>query len=409
MYINRHIESTIKKVSEMYSAVIVTGPRQIGKTTVLKEVCGKLKYISLDNPEVLEYAKNEGGLFFKTYTPPIVLDEVQYAPGLFPYIKMIADETREKKLFYMTGSQAFHLMKNVSESLAGRIGIIQMLGLSLREVRAVSFDKPFLPTSDYINEMEHETKELSQQEIWEIIHKGSMPRLYHEDADESTWRQFYSDYIRTYIERDVRALTQVGDESSFLQFMRLLAASSGQMLNYSRIAVDIGKSVDTVKSWVSILRTSGLVYLLKPFYNNFNKRIVKTPKLYFMDTGLVSFLTGWYTAEQLQFGAMSGSIFETFVVSEIIKSYYNKGYDDFGFSYYRDKEMNEIDLIIENNGALHPIEIKKTGSPNKLDIKSFIKLDGNGQKIVGEGGIICMAESTRYLTDTNRVIPLKYI
>lgn len=409
MYIKRHIESTIKKVSEMYSAVIVTGPRQIGKTTVLKEVCGNLKYISLDNPEVLEYARNEGGLFFKTYAPPIVLDEVQYAPGLFPYIKMIADETRGKKLFYMTGSQAFHLMKNVSESLAGRIGIIQMLGLSLREIRGVGFDKPFLPTSDYINEMENEAKELSQQETWEIIHKGSMPRLYHEDADESTWRQFYSDYIRTYIERDVRALTQVADESSFLQFMRLLAASSGQMLNYSRIAGDIAKSVDTVKSWVSILRTSGLVYLLQPYYNNFNKRIVKTPKLYFMDTGLVSFLTGWYTAEQLQFGAMSGSIFETFIVSEIIKSYYNKGYDDFGFSYYRDKDMNEIDLIIENNGVLYPIEIKKTGSPNKQDIKSFIKLDGNGQKIVGEGGIICMAESIRYLTDKNRVIPLKYI
>lgn len=409
MYIKRHIEGTINEVSEMYAAVIVTGPRQVGKTTVLKEVCGDLKYITLDNPEVLEYAKNEGGLFFKTYTPPLVLDEVQYAPGLFPYIKMIADETKGKKLFYMTGSQAFHLMKNVSESLAGRIGIIQMLGLSLREISESTIDTPFIPTSEYLEKSGKEAKKLSQQEIWKVIQKGSMPWLYQTVVSESKWRQFYGDYVRTYIERDVRALTQVGDEIAFLQFMRLLAASTGQMLNYSRIANEIGKSVDTIKNWVSILKTSGIVYLLQPYYNNFNKRIVKTPKIYFMDTGLVSYLTGWYTAEQLQFGAMSGSILETFVVSEIIKSYYNKGYDDFGFSYYRDKDMNEIDLIIDNNGVLYPIEIKKTGNPNKQDIKAFVKLEGNGQKAVGEGGIICMADTIRYLTPTNRVIPLKYI
>jgi len=409
MYIKRHVEDTVKKVSELYSAVIVTGPRQVGKTTMLKEVCSGIRYISLDNPEVLEYARTEGTLFFKTYTPPIVLDEVQYAPGLFPYIKMIADETKKKKLFYMTGSQAFHLMKNVSESLAGRIGIIQMLGLSLREINGVIFDKPFLPTSDYLSGYEKDIKEFSVKELWEIIHKGSMPKLYAENLDEGSWRQFYGDYVRTYIERDVRALTQVGDENSFLQFMRLLAASTGQMLNYSRIAAEIGKSVDTIKSWVSILRTSGLVTLLQPYHNNFNKRIVKTPKLYFMDTGLVSYLTGWYSGEQLQFGSMSGSIFETFVVSEILKSYYNKGYDDFNFSYYRDKDKYEIDLIIENNGMLYPIEIKKTGSPNKHDISSFAKLEGNGQKIIGEGGIICMAESIRFLTETNRVIPIRYI
>lgn len=409
MYIRRHIEDAIIKVSEMYSAVIVTGPRQVGKTTVIKEVCRDLKYVTLDDPEVLEYAKKESGLFFKTYNPPIVLDEVQYAPELFPYIKIIADETRKKKLFYMTGSQAFHLMKNVTESLAGRIGIIQMLGLSLREIAGSSVDMPFLPASVYIDNMDKEVKELSQQEIWKVIQRGSMPRLYHADMNENMWRQFYGDYVRTYIERDVRALTQVGDETAFLQFMRLLAASTGQMLNYSRIAKDIGKSVDTIKNWVSILKISGIIYLLQPYYNNFNKRIVKTPKIYFMDTGLASYLTGWYTSEQLQFGAMSGNMFETFVVSEILKSYYNKGYDDFGFSYYRDKDMNEIDLVIDNNGVLYPIEIKKIGNPNKQDIKAFAKLEGNKQKMVGEGGVVCLADSIRYLTPTNRVIPLKYI
>ena len=413
MYVKRHIENTIKKVSGMYPAVIVTGPRQVGKTTVLRKVCADLKYVTLDDPEILEYAKKEGGLFCRTYSPPVVLDEIQYAPELFPYIKMIADETQEKKLFYMTGSQAFHLMKNVSESLAGRIGIIQMLGLSMREITGRTFDTPFLPVSGYIGESDKELKELPQLEVWKIIQKGSMPRLYHEDMNEdgngNMWRRFYGDYVRTYIERDVRALTQVGDETAFMQFMRLLAASTGQMLNYSRIAKEIGKSVDTIKNWVSILKASGIVYLLPPYYNNFNKRIVKTPKIYFMDTGLASYLTGWYTAEQLQFGAMSGNLFETFVISEIIKSYYNKGYDDFGFSYYRDKDMNEIDLIIECNGVLYPIEIKKTGNPDKQDIKAFAKLENNGLRAVGEGGLICMADSVRYLSPKDRVIPLKYI
>ncbi len=409
MYIKRQVEDTIKKVSEMYPAVIVTGPRQVGKTTVLKQLYGDIKYVTLDNPETLEYARNEGGLFFKTYIPPVVLDEVQYAPELFPYIKLIADETKQKKLFFMTGSQTFHLMKNVSESLAGRIGIIQMLGLSLREIKERKLNLPFLPVSEYLDESNKDVKEFSQEELWGIIQKGSMPRLYHDNADDNFWRQFYSDYIKTYIERDVRALTQVGDEIAFLQFMRLLAASTGQLLNYSRIANEIGKSVDTIKNWVSILRTSGVVYLLQPYYHNFNKRIIKTPKIYFMDTGLASYLTGWYTSEQLQFGAMSGSMFETFVVAEILKSYYNKGYDDFSFSFYRDRDMNEIDLIIERNGVLYPIEIKKTGNPNKQDIKAFTKLDNNGQKAVGEGGIICLSDAIRYLTPKDRVIPLKHI
>jgi predicted AAA+ superfamily ATPase len=407
MYIKRHVEDTIKKVSEMYPAVIVTGPRQVGKTTVLKKLYGNLRYVTLDNPETLEYARNEGGLFFKTFIPPVVLDEVQYAPELFPYIKIIADETKQKKLFFMTGSQTFHLMKNVSESLAGRIGIIQILGLSLREIKGRKFNLPFLPTGGYLEQSEKDAEELSQEEIWSIIQRGSMPRLYHADVDDNFWRQFYSDYVKTYIERDVRALTQVGDEIAFLQFMRLLAASTGQLLNYSRIANEIGKSVGTVKNWVSILRTSGVIYLLQPYYHNFNKRIVKTPKVYFLDTGLASYLTGWYTSEQLQFGAMSGCMFETFVVSEILKSYYNKGYDDFGFSFYRDKDMNEIDLLIENNGVLYPIEIKKTGSPNKQDIKAFSKLEKEDKKILGEGGVICMADSIRYLTTKDRVIPFK--
>jgi len=393
----------------MYPAVIVTGPRQVGKTTVLKQVCRELPYITLDDPGIMEYAKTESALFFKTYAPPVVLDEVQYAPELFPYIKMIADEMKEHRLFYMTGSQAFHLMKNVTESLAGRIGILQMLGLSLREIMGRKDSTPFIPASEYLENTKEEVESFSYRDIWKIIHRGSMPRLYHADIDDHFWRQFYGDYVRTYIERDVRALTQIGDHTAFLQFMRLLAAATGQMLNYSRIAKDIGKAVDTVKSWVSVLRTSGIIFLLQPYYHNFNKRIVKTPKLYFMDTGLASYLAGWYSAEQLQLGAMSGAIFETFVVSEIIKGYYNQGYDDLCFSYYRDKDLHEIDLIIERNGVLYPVEIKKTGNPGKEEIKSFVRLEGNAQRPVGEGGLICLANTIRYLTAKNRVIPVQYI
>jgi predicted AAA+ superfamily ATPase len=393
----------------MYPAVIVTGPRQVGKTTVLKQVCKDIPYVTLDDPGIMEYAKTEGGLFFKTYNPPVVLDEVQYAPELFPYIKLLADKTKEKRLFYMTGSQTFQLMKNVTESLAGRIGVLQMLGLSLREIVGRRDSAPFVPTSQYLENIEKEVKAVSPQEIWRIIHRGSMPRLYHEDIDDYFWRQFYGDYVRTYLERDVRSLAQIGDHTAFLQFMRLLAAATGQMLNYSRIAKDIGKSVDTIKSWVSILRASGIVFLLQPYYHNFNKRLVKTPKIYFMDTGLASYLTGWYTAEQLQFGAMSGAMFETFVVAEIIKGYYNRGFDDLCFSYYRDKDLNEIDLIIESNGVLHPVEIKKTGNPGKEDIKAFVKLEGNEQRPVGECGVICLAEAVRHLTPGSRVIPVRYL
>ena len=409
MYIRRHIEDTIRRVSGMYPAVIVTGPRQVGKTTVLNQVCKDIPYITLDDPGIMEYAKTESALFFKTYAPPVALDEVQYAPELFPFIKMMADETKEKRLFYMTGSQTFQLMKNVTESLAGRIGVLQMLGLSLREIVGREDSTPFVPTSEYIENTGKEVKAVSQQDIWQIIHRGSMPRLYHENIDDHFWRQFYGDYIRTYLERDVRALAQIGDHTAFLQFMRLLAAATGQMLNYSRMAKDIGKSVDTVKSWVSTLRTSGIVFLLQPYYHNFNKRIVKTPKIYFMDTGLASYLAGWYTSEQLQFGAMSGAIFETFVVSEVIKGYYNQGYDDLCFSYYRDKDMNEIDLIIESNGVLYPMEIKKTGHPSKQDIRAFVKLEGNEQRPVGEGGLICLVEAVRHLTPKSRAIPIRYI
>lgn len=407
MYIPRHAEKSLRKIADMYGAVMVTGARQVGKTTMLRKSFGEeARYVTFDRPDIVEYAKSEGTLFFKTYEPPVILDEVQYAPGIFPFIKIIIDETGKARLFFMTGSQSFPLMKQVTESLAGRVGIIELLGLSLREILEKEIYTPFLPTSGYIEEAKQTEKPVDAKRIWQIIHTGAMPRLYQQETSQDFWEQYWGDYLRTYIERDVRALTQIGDERAFLQFMRLVAASTGQMVNMSAIASSIGKAVATVQNWLSVLVTSGLVFLLQPYSHNFNKRIVKTPKLYFLDTGLASYLTGWYTAEQLERGAVSGAMFETFVISEILKGYRNAGKGTDFFSYYRDKEKREIDLIIERNDVLYPVEIKKTASPSKKDIANFSILEHEKIKQLGEGALICMSDDVVYLTEKNRAMPI---
>jgi predicted AAA+ superfamily ATPase len=391
----------------MYPAVLVTGPRQVGKTTVLKQMYPSLEYLSFDNPDTLDYAEQNGGLFFKTWEPPVVLDEVQYAPALFRYIKLIADEKGKNSLFYMTGSQAFHLMQNVTESLAGRIGIVDLLGLSLREICGNSFTKPFLPNKDFFRKMKAPEKPISYKRLWDIIHTGSMPKLYTRKYSNEEWRQFYRDYVRTYIERDVRSLSQIGDERAFMRFMQLAAAGTGQLLNYSRIASETGKTVATIQHWLSVLETSGLIYLLKPYSGNLGKRLTKTPKLYFLDTGLCTWLSGWYTAEQLQLGAMSGHIFETFCIGEIIKSYHNAGRDStLSFSFYRDREQREIDLVIEENGVLYPIEIKKSVNPSTDDARHFSVLD---PEKMGEGALIYPGDKIQFLTETIRAVPVTMI
>ena len=307
----------------------------------------------------------------------------------------------------MTGSQTFQLMKSATESLAGRVGIMELLGLSLREIMEKKITRPFIPTNDYLTEASKHEKQISHDNIWKIIHKGSLPKLYTADYEQDDWSQYYTDYVRTYIEKDVRALLNIGNERAFMQFIRLLAAQTGQMINFSRIASEIGKEINTVKSWVSILQNSGIIYILEPYFSNINKRIVKTPKIYFLDTGLCAYLTGWYTAEQLQFGAMSGSIFETFVISEIIKSYRNKGINTLmRFSYYRDKDQREIDLIIEENGVLYPIEIKKTANPDQNDVASFKVLLNEKSKKIGEGALIYSGDEIMFLKDDVRAIPL---
>jgi len=403
-YIKRSAENVIKKQEKIFKAILITGARQVGKTTMLKNLKSNVNYITLDDMLLNQSAKEDPNLFLKSNKKPLIIDEVQYAPELLRYIKIELDNSEEKAMFYLTGSQQFHLMKDVSESLAGRIGILNLLGLSLREIKDIDFNNPFIPTEEYLREKEKYNKDISYNEIWDIIHRGTMPALYQEEND---FEMFYSMYVNTYIERDVRNLTQVGDTLTFLKFMTALASRIGQLLNLNTVANEVGITIPTAQRWLSILISSNIVYLLEPYYNNIMKRAVKTPKIYFLDTGLVSYLTKWKNKDVLEAGNMAGNFFENFVIVEIIKSYYNNGELRPPLYFYRDKEKKEIDLIIEQNGKLHPIEIKKSANPTKDMISNFKVLEKVGE--LGDGGIICMYDKLINLDEKNRVIPYTYL
>jgi predicted AAA+ superfamily ATPase len=405
MYIERHMESVVKKAASMFGAVLVTGPRQVGKTTMLQEITPGVKYVSLDDPLLLLSALEESVTFFKDFPPPVLIDEVQRAPSLFMNMKKIIDEKKEKGLLFLSGSQQFKIMKNASESLAGRIGILTLLGLSLREISATSFNRPFIPTDEYISERSKTCEPMDHGHLWRLIQRGCLPELFVDEKMD--WRLFYSSYVDAYLKRDVRELINIENELKFTRFMTVLAGRTGTMLNLSSVASDVGISVPTADHWLSVLRASNIVYLLQPYYNNITSRMIKTPKLYFLDTGLAAYLTKWNTPEALRDGAMAGAFFETFVVSEILKSYFNAGIADPSLYYYRDKEGNEIDLLIEENGLLHPIEIKKSADPVKGDIRAFRIVDRIGKR--GRGGIVCTYDDLLSLDSDNKIIPIGII
>lgn len=405
-YIRRTIEATVEKAATMFPVVLITGARQVGKTTLLKHLKGELSYLTLDDPILLQSATEEPGRFFKMSSLPIIVDEIQHEPNLFRHIKMIADQSQEKGQFYLTGSQQFHLMKEVGESLAGRVGIINLMGLSLREITGDSFDEAFLPTEEYFNHRKGSGRQIGYKDIWQIIHQGSMPAMY---ADELDWQMYYASYTRTYIERDVRALTQVGDEVKFTKFMTAMAARTGQMLNMTAVANEVGISVPTADRWLSILVSSNLVHLLQPYSKNLIKRIVKTPKLYFLDTGLAAYLTRWTTHQVLEAGAMAGAFFETYVVAEILKSYYNVGIIDPPLYYYRDKDAKEIDLVIEQNGTLYPLEIKKTVNPDRHNLENFSVLDKINGIASGSGGVVCLYDKLVPIKGDKLAIPVSWL
>ena len=417
-YIQRSIETRLLQAMKAYKAVLVTGPRQAGKSTLLKQLFPARNYVSLDDPFLEEQANQNGSTFMMLNQPPITIDEAQRAPMLFRYIKMRCDESEEKGLFCLSGSQQFRLMKNVSETLAGRVSILELPGLSLRELQGDPFALPFLPTMEYLLERQKTVK--APKNLWQIIHRGSYPAL---QDPELEWAAFYADYVRTYIERDVRELSAVHDLDAFRRFMVAAAARTGSVLNCSNIASEVGKDLATIKNWLSILEASGIVYLLEPYASTALKRAIRAPKLYFRDTGLVCYLTRWLTDETLAYGAMNGPIFETFVISEILKSFSNAGLDYRYFaSYYRGKDKiqrqkdgesmeidGEIDLILEENGVLYPIEIK-TASRASADMSvAFQVLNKIPEKQRGMGAVVCLCPQPGQLRENVLQIPAWYI
>lgn len=418
MYIKRAIEDTISKTANGFKAVLVTGPRQVGKSTVLKHLYNAMKYVTFDNPVVLNETRNEPGLFFRNNKPPVILDEIQYISELFPYIKMECDKTDAKGNFLLTGSQQYHLMKNVSESLAGRVGIIELAGLSLREIMGIDYNKPFIPSELFITEREGSAKTCDS--VWNIIHKGGYPALYVDDVD---WQMFYSSYVQTYIDRDINELGNVKDKLKFTQFLTAMAARTGQMLNYASVAEQLEISASTVREWVSLLEASGIIYIMQPYTNSALNRAIKTPKLYFRDTGLVCFLTKYQTPETAMNGAMAGELFETFVVSEVLKSFSNAGKDyKMYVSYYRGKDKirrkenglkveteAEIDILIEQDDVIYPVEIKMSANPKLGMTNAFDVIDRIPGKRRGLGIILCMYESPLWLKENIVALPIEYI
>lgn len=409
MYYPRHIESVVERIAKRKPVLVLTGSRQVGKTTMLKEIFSNINYVALNRPLVRESAKENPSLFFEMHKPPVVVDEIQKATELFDYIKDIVDESKAKGQFYLTGSQSIKLMKGVSESLAGRAGVIRMLGLSMRELALLPYRKPFLPVPDHFNEMILSGSIFDYDKIISSIHKGFFPELHEIESDLYDWSDYYSSYFQTYIEKDIKDVLNIQDESAFIKFVKSAASLTGSMLNLSTMAEICGKDVKTVRAWLSVLESSGLVYLLEPYYNNFNKRLIKTPKLYFLDTGLACWLLGWNTPEQLTNGAMWGHIFESFVFAEILKSYYNDGIVKPPLYYYRDKDKNEIDLLIGNGDTLHPIEIKTTSDPNKSMISAFPYLDNIPNVKIGSGAVICMAKEHLPLTEDVWIVPVNMV
>ncbi len=414
MYIKRAIEETIAKVAGMFPVLFVTGPRQVGKTTLLKQLAeAGRKYVTLDDPDVRYLAKHDPALFMQRYTPPVFIDEIQYATELLPYIKMSVDESGRKGDFWITGSQVFRLMKNVSESLAGRAGIVHLLGLSDAEIYGYA-SKPFTTDPQQLLKRLDVVKARNLNEIYARIFKGSMPALYADEAVD--WETYYRSYVDTYLQRDIRDLAQVADEMEFYNFMTVVAAHTAKPVVYEELAGAAGISAPTAKKWLSILVSSHVVALVQPYYNNVLKRVVKMPLLHFLDTGLAAYLLKWGNAEALEKGAMSGAFFESFVFSEIYKSYLNAGKDPPIF-YYRDKDQKEIDLLLYQNGTLYPIEVKKAASPGKGAIKSFHVLDAvqepekfgaiNELKIdIGEGSVVCMAKDLLPIDAKNWYVPV---
>lgn len=408
-YIHRAFTETLKNRVQYSKCTLVIGARQVGKSTLIRHEFADYNRANFDDYLTRLQAKEEPKLFFLNNPSPLFIDEVQKEPAILEEIKRIVDESNDRGMFILSGSQKLTLMKGVSESLAGRVSVCELNGLSLREIHHVSFNRHFIPTDEYIKAREKQL--VSYDQIWEIIHKGSYPELYDIPRD---WQDFYASYLATYIERDIHELISA-DSITFTKFLTVVAARTGEILNYANIAGDVGVSEPTVKTWLSILERTGIVYLLQPYSASVLTRAIKAPKVYFKDTGLACYLSRWLSADALKNSAVAGNMFETFIVSEILKSYTNEGKDyRFQIFYYRGKDKkasieNEIDLIIEENGIIYPVEIKLTGNPKASMASANTVLDRIPDKKRGNGIILCLIDRKTYLRENLIALPITYI
>ena len=402
-YIKRSLEKVVLQVSKEYPVVLISGPRQVGKTTMLKKLMEGTdrNYVTLDDLQERALAKNDPEMFLQLHKPPILIDEVQYAPELFSMIKLIVDKEHRKGDFWLTGSQIFDLMKGVQESLAGRVAVLSLSSLSQTEIYGGE-DRPFQIEIEHLMKRKEGRTSADLQEIFRRIFQGSMPAIVSNEVSNNSI--FYGSYLSTYIERDVRNLFDAIDSLKFLRFLTAVAARCSQMLNVNEIARDADINLKQAKDWMGILETLGIIFYLHPFSNNMLKRLVKTPKYYFYDTGLVAYLTKWSSPETLENGAMNGAILENYVVSEIRKSYLNSGKAPFMY-YYRDKDAREIDIVLEQNGELNPIEIKKSANPAPEILRSFSVLEKTGLKR-GKGAVICMKMELSAFNQENFIVPV---
>ena len=402
-YIARNLEKVVLEVTKEYPVVLVTGPRQVGKTTMLQKLMEGTdrNYVSLDDLNERNLAKMDPEMFLQLHKPPILIDEVQYAPELFVYIKIHVDKYHNAGDFWLTGSQVFKLMSGIQESLAGRVAVLSLTSLSQAEICGGEM-QPFTLDIEKLSARRKERTAADTGVIFDRIFRGSMPAIVSEKNSNS--QIFYSSYLTTYIERDVREVSDAIDSLKFLHFITAVAARCGQILNIAEIARDADINQKQAKNWLGVLETLGLIFYLHPYSNNMLKRLVKTPKLYFYDTGLVCYLTKWSSAETLQSGAMNGAILENYVVAEIRKTYLNCGKDPYMY-YYRDKDAREIDIILEHDGVLNPIEIKKSANPGSELIKVFKLLDKSSAKR-SKGAVVCMKPELSAIDRENYIIPV---
>ena len=405
-YITRELERKFLKLNDFFKVILVTGARQVGKTTMLKHLSESSRtYVTMDNAMARELAQNDPVLFFQTYKPPILIDEVQKAPELFEQIKIICDDSDENGLIWLTGSQQYRTMEKVRESLAGRIGILDLYSLSEKEKAGLVFDTELDFSFDSLRVRQSRLPKNDVVRVFNHIWEGGMPQV--QGVDDELRQEYFNSYVDTYLMRDATEAGGITDAVRFRKFLVGCAALVSEQVNYTTLAEAADISQSTAKEWLKLLVGLHIVYLLPPYSNNALKRLSKTPKLYFCDTGLCAYLSMWLTPDTLRNGASSGHYYENYVVMELVKNYaYSKSKAN--ITYFRDSNAKEIDVFVEENDVIHPLEIKKSASPDRREVKKYAVLDKASLKR-GNGGIICMCEEPIPIDADNCFIPSNLI